>query len=218
MIVCENITKQYGEETIVLKSLNLTVQQGECLFIRGVSGSGKTTLLNLMALLDEPSSGTIMFEGQNLHALSANQRAQYLNEKVGIMFQKFNLLSQLTVIENVMLPKLYQGARYQETYTQAQQLLDELNIGHLSKRKPSQLSGGQQQRVAVARVLLQSPAVIMADEPSANVDEATEKLIVTQLAQQKAAGKTLVIVSHNQIYETIADRVLYMRKGELFDV
>ncbi|MGL5915951.1 MAG: ATP-binding cassette domain-containing protein, partial [Culicoidibacterales bacterium] len=90
--------------------------------------------------------------------------------------------------------------------------------GHLSKRKPSQLSGGQQQRVAVARVLLQAPEVIMADEPSANVDEATENLIVAQLSKQKAAEKTLVIVSHNQIYETIADRVLYMRKGELFDV
>lgn len=104
MIICQNISKQYGEETIVLKALNLTVAKGECLFIRGVSGSGKTTLLNLMALLDEPSSGTITFEGQDLHVLSANQQAQYLNEKVGIIFQKFNLLSQLTVIENVMLP------------------------------------------------------------------------------------------------------------------
>ncbi|MGL4624483.1 MAG: ABC transporter ATP-binding protein [Culicoidibacterales bacterium] len=218
MIICQNINKQYGEETIVLKALNLMVAKGECLFIRGVSGSGKTTLLNLMALLDEPSSGTITFEGQDLHALSANQQAQYLNEKVGIIFQKFNLLSQLTVIENVMLPRLYQGENYRETEQLAQQILDELAIGHLSKRKPSQLSGGQQQRVAVARVLLQAPEVIMADEPSANVDEATENLIVAQLAKQKAEGKTLVIVSHNQIYETIADRVLYMRKGELFDV
>lgn len=214
MLKIINLSKKYdGLSSPLFSNLSFEINKGECLFIQGVSGVGKTTLLSILALLDVPDSGEIVYENLQIINSSEKIKNKYRNEKMGIIFQKYNLLSQFTVVENVMLPLLYKNIKDKKKIEyDAIEILNKLEMGDFKNRAINSLSGGQQQRVAIARVLLQNPDIILADEPSANVDKKTEELIMLQFEKHKKEGKILIVVSHNNVYERIADYKMIMTK------
>lgn len=212
------ITKTYqldGIQVEALRGVSFDVKQGEFLSIMGPSGSGKSTLLNLIGCLDRPTSGTITIEEQEISELTNNQLAEVRNDKVGFVFQNFNLLARASAIKNVELPMIYAGVSAGERRTTAERALTDVGLGERMFHRPNQLSGGQQQRVAIARALVNDPAIILADEPTGALDSKSGEEIMSILADLNKSGKTIVIVTHEEYIAHLTNRILRMRDGEI---
>lgn len=204
-------------EVPVLRGVDLSVERGEAVSIMGASGAGKSTLLHVLGGLDRPSEGAVLFDGQDIYHWSAARRAEFRAHSLGFVFQAYHLLPELTVLENVMLPLMrrlnwvHQAGRYRE---QALHLLSEVGLADRARHRPVELSGGEQQRVALARALVNDPEIVLADEPTGNLDSATGERILQHLfALTKARGHTLVMVTHNEALAERCDRTVHLRDG-----
>lgn len=208
-------TYKMGETDVhALQGIDLDIHQGEFVAIQGPSGSGKSTAMNLVGCLDVPSKGSILLDGQDISRLSESNLAQIRGRKIGFIFQKFNLIETLTALENVMLPMTFQGFDEDERVKRATKLLTQFGLGERLDHKPNQLSGGQQQRVAIARALAVDPEVILADEPTGNLDSKTGKEVMEFLREvNKHSGKTVVLVTHDDVLAHVADRIEFLKDG-----
>lgn len=204
-------------ETHALLGVDLEVRRGEFLSIEGPSGSGKTTLLSILGMLDTPTSGTYRFEDEAVDALSASARALARNRRIGFIFQTFNLIGDLDVIENVALPLRYRGMSRTERRARAEQALDRVKMSHRARHLPSQLSGGQQQRVAVARAIAGEPSLLLADEPTGALDSKNGDAVMELLGELSRAGTTLCMVTHNPAYARLASRAVHLFDGRITD-
>ncbi|MCG8476282.1 MAG: ABC transporter ATP-binding protein [Cytophagales bacterium] len=202
-------------ETTALNAINLDVEKGEFLAVMGASGCGKSTLLNLIGLLDTPTGGEFSFNGTRVEGFSEKQRTRLRKKEIGFVFQSFNLIDELTVAENVELPLLYQKVPAKERKERVKKMLDRVNIGHRIGHYPQQLSGGQQQRVAIARALISNPSLILADEPTGNLDSKNGKEVMDLLCELNEAGTTIVMVTHSEADAQRAHRVLHMLDGKI---
>ena len=217
MIQTHNIKKSYGNLD-VLKGVNLHIGKGEVVSIVGKSGAGKSTLLHIIGTLDSPSSGEISINGQLLNKMKSNALAKFRNEHIGFIFQFHHLLPEFTALENVCIPAFIKKTPEKEAKQRATELLDYLGLAERRDHKPSQLSGGEQQRVAVARALMNQPSVILADEPSGNLDTATSKELHELFFKLRADfNQTFVIVTHNTELANMSDRTLRMQDGLIVD-
>lgn len=211
-----DIRRNYGDLP-VLKGINLAIEPGEVVSIVGASGAGKTTLLQILGTLDRPDSGELHIAGQNVFTLNDRQLAQFRNERIGFVFQFNNLLPEFTAIENVCLPGFIAGKDEQAVRQRAEALLTTLGLQHRLNNLPSQLSGGEQQRAAVARALINEPAIVFADEPSGNLDSRNaEELHQLFFRLRDELGQTFIIVTHNEGLAALADRTVTIRDGLLF--
>jgi len=216
MIQLTNVSKSYGDRGAVqaLHDLSLTVEQGERVAVMGPSGSGKSTLLNLICGLDEPTSGSIKLEGVELAELDDDRRTRLRREKIGMIFQTFNLLPTLTALENVALPLRLQNVRRRETHERATAMLERVGLKIRSHHRPDQLSGGERQRVAIARALVFRPPILLGDEPTGNLDSATGEEILRLLDDlHREFNTTVLLVTHNDLAAAFCDRVLTLRDG-----
>jgi len=219
MISCKNITKTYktgDEETIVLKNISFTVEDGEFVAIMGPSGSGKSTLMHILGALDTPTSGTYLLDGKDVSTMSDRQLANIRKEKIGFVFQAFNLLPRTTVIRNVSLPLVYAEVEKGKREQLARQALrnagmDESRYHHLS----NQLSGGQMQRVAIARALVNNPSLILADEPTGNLDTKTGEIVLKTFQDLNEQGRTIVLITHEEDVARHAKRIIHIRDGNI---
>ncbi|PZX20665.1 lipoprotein-releasing system ATP-binding protein [Breznakibacter xylanolyticus] len=208
-----NITRSFGDLQ-VLKGINIDIHAGEILSIVGASGAGKTTLLQILGTLDKPTGGSICINGIDLSTLNDRQLAQFRNKHIGFVFQFHQLLPEFTALENVMMPALIAGTSRTSAMARSNELLGFLGLSHRTHHKPSQLSGGEKQRVAVARALINDPAVVFADEPSGNLDSHNqEELQVLFRRLREDFHQTFVIVTHDAHLATLSDRVVHMRDG-----
>jgi len=214
--VCRNF-KVGDSEVHALKNLALEVYEGEFVSIMGPSGSGKSTAVNMVGCLDLPTCGDIYLDGRNIATLAESDLAQIRGRKIGFIFQKFNLVSTLTALENVALPMLFQEVSLIERQKKAEELLKLVGLDDRKHHKPSELSGGQQQRVAIARSLANNPQVILADEPTGNLDSKTGIKILEFLDKLHREGKTIIMVTHDAELAEYADRILYLRDGAITD-
>jgi len=219
MIVAENVGKTYrmGERKLeVLRGINLTVQRGEFVALRGASGAGKSTLLHLLGGLDSPNNGTIKFDGIDLLALSQTARARLRNHRVGFVFQAYHLLPELSALENVVLPARMARTNSLDAEKKARDLLGRVGLGERTEHRPYELSGGEQQRVAIARALINGPDLVLADEPTGNLDSHTGNEIIQLLCALRAEGKTtLIMATHDNAIAARAPRVIEVVDGEL---
>jgi len=219
MIEAVNLTKSFkmeGLELTVLKGVNLTIARGEMLAIVGASGAGKSTLLHILGTLDRPSSGTVLFEGQDLFTLSDQKQAEFRNRRIWFVFQFHHLLPEFSALENVCLPAYIQNRSAQDVRGEAISLLKDVGLEHRLTHKPGELSGGEQQRVAVARALIQHPNLVLADEPTGNLDTHTgDALFNLMRALNRSRGITFVIVTHNEKLSAQADRIIHMEDGQI---
>lgn len=217
----ENVGKTFEgieEKLEIFHDLNLTVENGEALAIVGASGSGKSTLLHLMGALDAPTTGRIFFEEKDLAAMSPTEQAEFRNKCLGFVFQFHHLLPEFTALENVAMPGLIGGAKKDTVFPQARDLLDRVGLSHRLDSRPATLSGGERQRAAIARALLMRPEVILADEPTGNLDENTGMQVGRLLFElNRELGMTMVIVTHNQELAARMDRALELRAGALYE-
>jgi lipoprotein-releasing system ATP-binding protein len=213
LIRTTEIHKHY-DKVHVLKGINMEVQQAEVISIVGASGAGKTTLLQILGTLEKPDSGAVIMGGTDISKLNSSQMATFRNRHIGFIFQFHHLLPEFTALENVCIPGMIARRNKKETLTKAKELLEYLKIGPRAGHKPSELSGGEQQRVAVARALINSPSVILADEPSGNLDSANAReLHALFFSLRKEFGQTFIIVTHNEELAAMADRKLHMKDG-----
>jgi lipoprotein-releasing system ATP-binding protein len=219
MITVSHLHKSFpmGEQTLsVLKGIDLTIARGELIAVIGASGAGKSTLLHILGLLDRPTSGTVRFEGQDLFQLSESAQAEFRNTRIGFVFQFHHLLPEFTALENACMPALIQRRPPDDVAAEATALLKEVGLGARLHHKPGELSGGEQQRVAVARALLQKPDLVLADEPTGNLDTHTgEALFALMRELNKARRTTFVIVTHNDKLSSQADRIVHMQDGQI---
>ena len=218
LIQLENVTKVYrmGDvEVHALRGVSVTVPRGDFIAIMGASGSGKSTLMNILGCLDRPSSGRYLLSGRDVSGLSRNELAEIRNQLLGFVFQSFNLLSRTSAIENVELPLIYADVPTRERRRRAREALERVGLGDRLHHHPNQLSGGQQQRVAIARALVSQPKVIMADEPTGNLDSRTSVEILALFQELGRSGITIVLVTHESDIAAHAARVLVMKDGRL---
>jgi putative ABC transport system ATP-binding protein len=218
LITLEGITKVYYTdelETHALSDVHLQIAQGEFVAVSGPSGCGKTTLLSLLGLLDTPTSGTYTLAGQPVAGLNAAERARVRNRQIGFIFQAFNLIGDLTVYENVELPLTYRGMPSSERQKRVQAALERVEMAHRMKHYPSQLSGGQQQRVAVARAVAGDPAILLADEPTGNLDSHNGEQVMDLLRELHRGGATICMVTHDPRYARYADREVRLFDGRV---
>jgi putative ABC transport system ATP-binding protein len=204
-------------ETHALEDVHLEVKQGEYLAVSGPSGCGKTTLLSILGLLDSPTEGTYLLGGEHVADLTASQRAKIRNRQIGFIFQAFNLIGDLTVAENVELPLTYRGMPGDERKKRVQDALEKVGMSHRMKHYPSQLSGGQQQRVAVARAVVGDPLILLADEPTGNLDSKNGESVMELLRDLHRAGATLCMVTHDPRYARHADRTIHLFDGRIVE-
>jgi putative ABC transport system ATP-binding protein len=221
VIEIHGLTKVYhmGEvEVHALKGINLSVERGEFVAIMGPSGSGKSTLMNIIGCLDRPTAGTYRLDGIDVSRLDRDQRAEIRNAKIGFVFQSFNLLARTSAMENVELPMLYGnlGLSTAERHRRSRESLDRVGLTGREHHHPSQLSGGQQQRVAIARALVTDPAILLADEPTGNLDSRTSEEIIGIFQALNDAGKTVVLITHEPDIAAHAQRVVYVRDGVIW--
>ncbi|OJG28443.1 hypothetical protein RU98_GL000036 [Enterococcus caccae] len=208
-----------GKEKLqVLKSLDLTINEGEFIMIMGKSGSGKTTLMNIIGFLDRVSDGTYLFKGEDVSKLSENKKSEFRNEYLGFIFQQFFLINSLNVSQNVQLPCVYAGKKNNDEKRRiAEKYLELVGLGTKTKAKVNELSGGQQQRVAIARSLVNDPLLIMADEPTGALDSETGTEIMELLTELNRQGKTIVMVTHDADMKKYATRVIHMKDGRFLE-
>jgi len=202
-------------ETHALSGVELTIERGDYVSIEGPSGCGKSTLLAILGLLDSPSGGAYMLNGQSVANLNAKDRARIRNREIGFVFQAFNLIGDLSVYENVELPLTYRSMPASERKKAAMDALDKVGMSHRMKHYPSQLSGGQQQRVAVARALAGNPSVLLADEPTGNLDSTNGEAVMALLSELHRNGSTICMVTHDPRYANFADRSIHMFDGRI---
>ncbi|MEN7546335.1 ABC transporter ATP-binding protein [Rapidithrix thailandica] len=207
-------TYQMGSETInALKSISIQINRGEYVAFMGPSGSGKSTLMNIIGCLDSPSGGAYFLNGQDVSNMSENELAEVRNKEIGFVFQTFNLLPRSSSIENVALPLVYAGYSKAEREEKALQALENVGLGNRYKHKPNELSGGQRQRVAIARALVNNPSIILADEPTGNLDTKTSYDIMDLFDQLHSMGNTIIMVTHEEDIAQYAHRIVRMRDG-----
>lgn len=214
----ENLCKSYqlgANELKVLRDINLSIKAGEYVAIMGPSGSGKSTLLNLIGCLDRPTSGDYQLGGQSVSTLDDDELSEIRGARIGFVFQSFNLIAQLNVIENIEVPMYYQGYSEQESKDRARELAQMVGLEDRARHRPSELSGGQQQRVAIARSLSNNPLIVLADEPTGNLDSASGTDILTILDRLHAEGKTLIVVTHDEQVALRAQRVIRLFDGRI---
>jgi putative ABC transport system ATP-binding protein len=204
-------------ETHALQSIHFDVKKGEYLSISGPSGCGKSTLLAILGLLDTPTDGTYYLNGKSVTGLKLSERARIRNREIGFIFQAFNLIGDLTVYENVELPLTYRGMPSAERKRRVQEALERVGMSHRMKHYPSQLSGGQQQRVAVARALSGDPLILLADEPTGNLDSANGEAVMNLLRELHQAGSTICMVTHDPRYAEFADRTVRLFDGRIVE-
>ena len=219
-ITLTNIKKVFRTEEIdtwALREVSLEVKEGEFVAIMGPSGCGKTTLLNIMGLLDTPTEGTYMLNGKDVSQLPERERTNIRRGTIGFVFQSFNLIDDLDVYENVELPLLYMGVPAKERKKRVTEMLDRMAMSHRRKHFPCQLSGGQQQRVAVARAVVSNPKIILADEPTGNLDSKNSKEVMDLLLQLHEQGTTIVMVTHSQHNASFADRIINLFDGQIVE-
>jgi putative ABC transport system ATP-binding protein len=218
MIKMHDLTKAYRTsdvETTALSHINLEVEPGEFIAVMGPSGCGKSTLLNVLGMLDSPDAGVYEFAGENVAGYSESRLADIRKQNIGFIFQSFNLVDELTVAENVMLPLLYQKVAASERDERVQRVLERVGIAHRAEHRPQQLSGGQQQRVAVARAVITNPKLILADEPTGNLDSTNGEEVLELLNQLNGDGTTIIMVTHDQGHADHASRVVNMLDGRI---
>jgi len=204
-------------ETHALAGVHFEIKSGEYVSIAGPSGCGKSTLLSILGLLDTPTEGTYLLNGQPAQGLTLAERARVRNRQIGFIFQSFNLIGDLTVFENVELPLTYRGMPAAERKQKTMAALERVNMAHRAKHLPSQLSGGQQQRVAVARALAGHPAVLLADEPTGNLDSRNGEAVMNLLAELHAGGATIIMVTHDSRFARQATRTVHLFDGRIVD-
>jgi putative ABC transport system ATP-binding protein len=218
MIELRNASKKYqqGQQEIhALRDVSLSIKKGEFLSIMGPSGSGKSTLLNLIGGLDQPTGGEIFIDGRPLHGISDDELTLIRRRKVGFIFQFFNLLPILTAAENVSLPLLLEGMPYAQIKPKAVKLLEDVGLGARTEHRPEQLSGGEMQRVAISRALISNPAVLLADEPTGNLDSHTSEEIFMLLKSLNEQGQTIVMVTHDSRAAAYGSRIITLKDGAL---
>ena len=220
MIQISNLKKVFRFKegyTVALGGINLEVNRGDFVAIMGPSGCGKTTLLNILGLIDTPSEGNYLLNGEEVSGLKESQRTALRKGRIGFIFQSFNLIDELTVEQNVALPLRYMGVPADERKRRVTEVLRQLNISHRAKHFPNQLSGGQQQRVAIARAVVSNPELILADEPTGNIDSKNGKEVMDLLAELNDNGTTIVMVTHSQRDASHAHRIVNMLDGFLVE-
>lgn len=218
MIKMHDLTKVYrtaSVETTALNQINLEIEAGEFVAVMGPSGCGKSTLLNILGMLDTPTSGSYAFDGKQVEGLSEAKLADLRKHGIGFIFQSFNLVDELSVAENVVLPLLYQKVPAAERQRRVQEVLERVNIAHRAEHRPQQLSGGQQQRVAVARAVVTNPKLILADEPTGNLDSANGEEVLNLLGTLNEEGTTIVMVTHDRSHADHASRVVNLLDGRI---
>lgn len=218
VIELNGVSRRYGlgeAEFFALKDFDLTIKQGEFVMIMGPSGCGKTTLLNILGLLDRPTEGQFRMDGESVRGMSLRRRAKLRSHKIGFVFQNFNLINDLTVVENVALPLVYAGAGKTERLERAAAMLEKFKLKDKQYYLPAQLSGGQQQKVAIARALVAGPEIILADEPTGNLDTRSSRLVMEELSKLHDEGNTIIMVTHNPNLTSFATRVIWMVDGKI---
>ena len=218
MIKIENIKKVFRTEDVetwALREVSLEVKVGEFVAIMGPSGCGKSTLLNILGLLSSPSEGTYMLDGKDVSTLSESDRIKLRKGALGFVFQSFNLIDELNVSENIELPLLYMGVSAKDRKEAVKAVIDRVAMGHRAKHFPAQLSGGQQQRVAIARAVISNPKLILADEPTGNLDSKNGREVMELLKELHREGTTIVMVTHSQRDASYADRVVNLFDGQI---
>lgn len=218
VIELKNLTKRYGygdTESFALKDFDLTIKRGEFIMIMGPSGCGKTTLLNIIGLLDRSTSGEYFLNGEDVSNISTSRQARLRAKKIGFVFQNFNLIEDLPIIENVALPLVYINQPRTVRLKNASEALKRFHLGEREYYLPNQLSGGQQQRVAIARAIVASPEIILADEPTGNLDSRTSNIVMEELKTIHEEGNTIIMVTHNPALTVYATRVINMLDGQI---
>ncbi len=218
MLSLQNINKSYpmGEENVrVLKNVSLQIKHGEFVSILGASGSGKSTLMNIIGCMDTADDGTYLLDGEDVSALNAAQLADLRNRKIGFIFQRYHLLPQYNVLQNVMMPLLLRGIGHYEAEKQAKGSLENMGLTQRLRHKPNQLSGGQQQRVAIARALVAQPTLLLADEPTGALDTVTGQEILALFCELNRQGHTIVQITHDLNVAAAASRILHLKDGVL---
>ncbi len=209
-------TYQMGDEEIhALKGVSISIERGEYVAIMGPSGSGKSTLMNLIGCLDTPSKGTYLLNEKEVSLMNDNELARIRNEEIGFVFQTFNLLPRATALHNVELPLVYAGIAKKERLEQAKAAIEKVELTHRMTHKPNELSGGQRQRVAIARALVNNPSILLADEPTGNLDSKTGVEIMALFARLHEGGNTIIVVTHEPDIAAYAHRVIAIRDGEV---
>ena len=217
-ILTEGLWKTYemgGEKLHALRGIDLTIRRGEYVAVMGPSGSGKSTLMNLIGCLDTPTSGKYWLAGRLVSELDDDELAAIRNKEIGFVFQTFNLLPRATALHNVELPMIYNGTPSEERLARAKRALEAVDLGERMFHKPNELSGGQRQRVAVARALVNSPSIVLADEPTGNLDTKTGDEIMALFARLHGEGNTIILVTHENDVARRADRIIHVRDGKV---
>lgn len=218
MIVLKAVKKIYNlgaEDVHALDGVDLTIERNEYISIMGPSGSGKSTLMNVIGCLDTPTEGKYNFEGEPVHEMDDNQLASIRNRKIGFVFQTFNLLAKLTALRNVELPLIYANVPREDRIAQAKSALEKVGLGDRMKHKPNELSGGERQRVAIARALVTNPSIILADEPTGNLDSKSGEEIMKIFNKLHASGNTIILVTHERYIAEHANRTIHLLDGKI---
>lgn len=218
LIVLEDIRKSYrlgGVDIHALDGVDLSIYQNEFVALMGPSGSGKSTLMNILGCLDSPTSGQYALNGKDVGSMRDRQLSEIRNAEIGFVFQSFNLLPRLSSLDNVALPLVYAGMSSRQRRARAQDMLELVGLGDRMKNKPNQLSGGQRQRVAIARALANQPSLVLADEPTGNLDSTTAKEIMEMLTKVNAKGNTIVVVTHEREIAEYAQRIIHLKDGRI---
>jgi putative ABC transport system ATP-binding protein len=218
LIETHDLWKTYvmgSEEIHALRGISMEIERGEYVAIMGPSGSGKSTLMNLIGCLDTPSQGSYLLNGKQVGQMNDNELARIRNEEIGFVFQTFNLLPRASALQNVELPLVYAGVATKERHERAKQALEKVELGSRMTHRPNELSGGQRQRVAIARALVNNPSILLADEPTGNLDSKTGAEIMSLFARLHEAGNTIVLVTHEADVAAFAHRVIHVRDGQV---
>lgn len=221
MIQIKNLIKSFKDgqtEIKVLKGIDFKVENGQFIAIMGRSGAGKSTLLYQISLLDEPTSGEIIIDGKIAHTMTQDQKTEFRLLNCGYVFQDYALLPELTTLENVALPLLMQKMDFKKAYTKAEEALQKIKLGHRLKNVPSQLSGGEQQRASIARAIANHPKILFADEPTANLDNESSKIVMDFFLQLHKEGQTIIMVTHEEQYAKLAEKIVKIDDGKIISI